>query len=305
MKVALVQDGPEFNNLEATIEKTCDFIREASLSNADMIIFGESWLSGYPFWLDICTNVAIWDHPPIKELWAATYQNSVDITQGDLKLILKCIKDAGLYCVLGLNEKISKGKGNHTIYNSVVIISPEGQILNHHRKLMPTYTEKLVYGLGDGAGLHSVETKFGNIGALICWEHWMPMTRQSMHDEAEDLHIALWPYVKESHHLASKHYPIEGRCHVISVGQICEKNELPKGLELSDHFKNELFFLKGGSAIYNPNGEYIIEPLYNERKLIIEEIELITNQSEYMNLSVSGHYQRPDVFNYSVNKERQ
>lgn len=303
MKVAVVQDGPDYFRLDQTIQRTCEYIEEASRQSSDLVVFGECWLSGYPFWLDICHDVALWDHKPVKELWSRMYHNSVDVMNGGLDKIRAVVADNNIYCVLGLNEVITKGRGNNTIYNSVVILDNKGEIVNHHRKLMPTFTEKLVHGLGDGFGLRSVVTPFGNLGTLICWEHWMPMARQAMHDEMEDIHIALWPYVKEMHHVASRHYAVEGRCHVVSVGQICETGDIPEELQGQDHQETELI-LKGGSAVYGPSGNIILEPVYNQRKLITIELDLSKNRAENMNLSVSGHYQRPDVFEYNVKKQR-
>ena len=303
MKVAIVQDGPAFLQLEQSISRADNYIQKAAEQSVDLIVFGECWLSGYPFWLDICPEVALWDHPPVKQLWARMFANSVDVLNNGLDTIRKAVSDSNLYCVLGLNEIITKGPGNNTIYNSVVTIDNNGHIVNHHRKLMPTFSEKLVYGPGDGHGLKSVKTTFGNLGTLICWEHWMPMARQAMHDEMEDIHIALWPYVKDMHHIASRHYAIEGRCHVLSVGQICDISDIPDELiDTSSH--NERLILKGGSAIYGPSGQVILSPVYNTRDMIIVELDLSINRAENMNLSVSGHYQRPDVFDMTVNKVR-
>lgn len=305
MKLAIVQDGPIYNNLSFTVEKTCDLINEASQQNIDLIVFGECWLSGYPIWLDICKDVNLWDHPPIKEVWSNTFENSVDLRTDILDPIKKILKEKKIYAVVGANEKITKGKGNNTIYNTIFTFNQNGDIINHHRKLMPTFTEKLVHGLGDGHGLNSVDTAFGRLGSLICWEHWMPLTRQSMHDCGEDLHIALWPYAKEMHHLASRHYAIEGRCHVVAVGQIMDRQELPDSLEISDAIDlDSSMILKGGSAIYGPDGSTIVAPLYEERTIIYQDVDLKSNRKEHMNLATSGHYQRPDVFDFNVDKAR-
>jgi predicted amidohydrolase len=306
MKLAIVQDGPVFNNLKESIAKTCAHIEAAAKEKADLIVFGESWLSGYPVWLDVCKDVNLWDHEPIKSVWADMFNNSVDVSSDELNPIKKLLAENNMYATIGINEKVLNGKGNNTIYNSLLIINDSGQLINHHRKLMPTYTEKLVHGLGDGAGLNSVDTPFGRLGGLICWEHWMPLTRQAMHDQGEDLHIGVWPFAKGMHHLASRTYAIEGRCHVVAVGQIMHKDELPNGMAISDSIEIDStgLLLRGGSAIYGPDGESIIEPIYNKRKLIYSELDLKTNTKEYMNLAVSGHYQRPDVFGFEVNKKR-
>jgi len=306
MKLAIVQDGPVFNILNETIEKTCDYIRKAAEEKVDLIVFGESWLSGYPVWLDVCKDVNLWDHEPVKSVWANMFQNAVDVSSKDLDPIKKMLAENNMYATIGINEKVLNGKGNNTIYNSLLTFDNSGNLVNHHRKLMPTYTEKLVHGLGDGAGLNSIDTHFGRLGGLICWEHWMPLTRQAMHDQGEDLHIGVWPFAKGMHHLASRNYAIEGRCHVLTVGQVMHKDELPNGMELSDAIEPDAsgLLLRGGSAIYGPDGEPIVEPLYNERKLILAELDLSKNTKEYMNLAVSGHYQRPDIFNFEVHKKR-
>ncbi len=307
MIIAIVQEGPVYNQLDKSLEKALDLIHLAKKNHADLIVFGESWFSGYPVWIDFCKDVNLWDHEPIKNVWSEMYRNSVDLKSADLSSFFQVLKDNKMYAVAGLNEKITSGKGNKSIYNSVLTIGPNGNILNHHRKLMPTYTEKLVYATGDGAGLNTVDTSFGRLGSLICWEHWMPLTRQAMHDQAEDLHIALWPFVKEANHLASRHYAIEGRCHVVAVGQVMQLDELPKQLEISDSISlpvNNLL-LGGGSAVYAPNGDILKKAVYDSKDMIFCEIDISSNIKENMNLSVSGHYQRNDVFTLGINKMRE
>lgn len=122
-----------------------------------------------------------------------------------------------------MNERIGHG----SLCNSLLLYNPEGVLVNHHRKLMPTYTEKLLYTTGDAAGLRMISTDFGRLGGLICWEHWMPLTRQAMLEEREDLHLAVWPAVNELHQLASRHYAFEGRCYVVAAGQILRVRDIP------------------------------------------------------------------------------
>lgn len=305
MRIAIVQDGPEYNDLRKTVDKTCNLISEAAKEQVDLIVFGESWLCGYPAWLDVCSDVGFWDHEPVKEVWRDMYENAIDVNGSEVSLIQKTIKECGVWAIIGANEKITKGPGSGTLFNTVFTINHKGELANHHRKLMPTFTEKLVHGLGDGAGLKSVDTPFGKLGALICWEHWMPLTRQAMHEEAEDLHIALWPYVKEMHQVCSRQYAFEGRCHVVSVGQIMSAEEIPPGLTLPDSIGKKDLLLKGGSSIYGPNGDVLLAPVYNDRKIIYQDLDLSSNIKEKMNLSVTGHYNRPDVFRFDVDRRRQ
>lgn len=307
MKIAIVQKGPIHNDLGKSIVAFKHHVKEAKENGAELIVFGECWLCGYPAWLDYAPEAGFWDHQPIKDAWAMMYQNSIDIESSDFKELLDTAKKHEVCIVLGANEKISKGPGNGTLYNSVFTISDEGKLLNHHRKLMPTYTERLVHGGGDGFGLKAVDTGCGRIGTLICWEHWMPLTRQAMHDEGEDIHIALWPYVKEMHQICSRQYAFEGRCYVISVGQMMHVDDTPLLLKLPDHLQRgtDQYVLKGGSCIINPDGSFLLEPQYERNEIIYQELTDIQKyDGEKMNLAVSGHYSRPDVFDFSVNKKR-
>ncbi len=306
MRVAIIQDGPVYLDAQATLEKTISFIKDASSEKADLIVFGENWFSGYPVWLDVCSDVNLWDHEPVKQVWQKTFEQGLSTESKIMTQLQEAIKDAGIYVIMGANEPITSGKGNGTIYNTIYTFDPEGKLINHHRKLMPTYTEKLVHGLGDGAGLNVLDTPHGRVGSLICWEHWMPLTRQAMHDEGEDLHIALWPFAKELHQLASRHYAHEGRCHVIAVGQVMNQSELPEQLRLSNQINvpDSGLILRGGCAVYGPDGSVIQAPVYDTREVIYVNLDLKKGLSERMNLSVSGHYQRDDVFDLTVNRRR-
>ena len=228
LKVAIVQQGPVYLDLQKSLEKMLALIEGAVSKKAELIVFGETWLSGYPVWLDHCEDYARWDYGPTKKVFSKMYQNSVSVDGETIKTICEVAKKNEIVIVVGINEVVEKGIGNGTIYNSLLIIDSNGEIVNHHRKLMPTYTEKLLYGTGDGHGLKAADTTLGRIGSLICWEHWMPLTRQAMHNSGELIHIALWPQVHEMLQLASRHYAFEGRCFVIAVGQIMKASSFPK-----------------------------------------------------------------------------
>ena len=306
MKLAIIQDGPEYFDLKKTVEKTHDLLADAASRGADVVVFGECWLTGYPVWLDICSDMNLWDDPDVKALWSKMYANSISVETEEFKKLCAHVKELGVHVIIGANERVHSGRGNGTLYNSILTIDQSGNLVNHHRKLMPTYTEKLVHGLGDGSGLNVMDTKHGRIGSLICWEHWMPLARQTMHDAGEDLHIALWPHVKDLHHVASRHYAHEGRCYVAAVGQIMHESELPAGLSISPKIKvpDDGIIMKGGSAIYGPDGSVVIEPSYGKREIIMAELDLNTCVGERMNLDVTGHYQRSDVFDFNVDRSR-
>lgn len=309
MKIAIIQKRPKVNQLEACLADMQEYVTEAKQQQADLIVFGECWLCGYAAWMDYASEAGYWDHAPVKDAWSEMYHNSIDVQTTHFQRILDMAKEAGIYIIIGANEKISSGPGNGSLYNSIFTISKDGALLNHHRKLMPTYTEKLIHGMGDGYGLKTIDTEHGRIGSLICWEHWMPLTRQVMHDEGEDYHFALWPYVKEMHIIASRQYAFEGRCFVISVGQMLRLSDTPQGLEVKakeiPKEGEDPWMLKGGSCIIQPDGSFLLEPQYDNDEIIYQDMpdkEAFTG--EKMNLAVSGHYQRPDVFELKVNKKR-
>ncbi len=186
--------------------------------------------------------------------------------------------------------------------NSLLTFGSDGTLLNHHRKLIPTYTERLVWGQGDAGGLRAVDTSVGRIGGLICWEHWMPLARQVLHTSGEHIHVAVWPTVHEMHQIASRHYAFEGRCFVVTAGLLMKVRDIPSRLsiasELSD--KPDQLLLRGGSAIIGPDGGYVVEPLFDEERVLIADLDLSVIDKERMTLDVSGHYQRSDLFDLRI-----
>ena len=305
IKIAIIQDGPVFNDLPASIEKAVKLIREAASVGASLVVFGECWLCGYPAWIDIAPGAAYWDHEPVKKVWARMYHNSLEIPGKDLSILLDTARESQVNIVMGVNEVVRTGKGNGTIYNAIITIDDKGTLRNHHRKLMPTFSEKLVHGTGDGSGLNSVSTSIGNIGSLVCWEHWMPLARQAMHDAGEDIHIALWPSVHEMHQVASRHYAFEGRCYVIAVGQVIWKKDFPPELEQPEVMTAYPYLLNGGSCVFVLKGESILDPQYETEEIIYVDLPGTKHLAgERMNLAVSGHYQRHDVFDLKINRKR-
>ncbi|MEZ4972591.1 MAG: carbon-nitrogen hydrolase family protein [Cyclobacteriaceae bacterium] len=306
VKVGIGQYSSVHMNLTASIKKLETILSEAADLGVKLLVVGETWLSGYPSWLDYCTNVARWDGKEMKEAYLQFYNSSVSVSGSDFQQVCEMVKSNRMTLCLGMNEKVGQGPGNGTVYNSYVIIGPDGVVLNHHRKLMPTYTEKMLYGLGDGHGLKAVATEAGRVSASICWEHWMPLNRQALHDQGEDIHIALWPKVHEMHQIVSRQYAFEGRCFVLAAGQMLKASAFPSILELPDDLKKnpDQWTLNGGSCVVAPNGRFLIEPTFDKELLITCELDLDEVVKEQMTLDTSGHYQRRDVFTFSVNRDR-
>ena len=303
MKIAIIQERPVFYDLERCLAKAILLIEEAAEKGADLIVFGETWLSGYPAFLDYCPNIGVWDSKPMKKIFSRIYRNSVKVGSETTDILSALAKKHEVVIVIGVNEIAENPQG--TIYNTILTFNEKGELANHHRKLMPTFTEKLIHGIGDGNGLRSVDTKFGKLGSLICWEHWMPMARQAMHVQGEIIHIALWPSVMEMHQLASRHYAFEGRCFVIAVGQMMKVKDIPKELKTPKKLKKQKWLLRGGSSVIAPNGDYILEPQYDKPGIFMVALDNLNQvYEERMALDVTGHYNRSDVFDFKVNTKR-
>ena len=298
LKVGIVQAAPVFQNLEASLALAVEYIDKAASEGARMIVFGETWLPGYPAWLDYCPGAALWNHEPTKEVFAQLRANSVVVPSSETEMLAQAAKSHSAVVVIGINERVDAGPGNGTLYNSLLTINADGSIVNHRRKLIPTYTERMVWGLGDGANLKAVDTSVGRVGGLICWEHWMPLARQVLHDSGEHIHIAVWPTVHEMHQVACRHYAFEGRCFVLAAGLLMKVRDLPNQLAVTKELSRnpDQLVLKGGSSIIGPDGKYLVEPVFDEERIILAELDLNEIDKERMTLDVSGHYQRADLF---------
>ena len=306
VSIGIVQVAPVYLDKQKCLEKAEALIEEAVSKGAHVIVFGETWFTGYPAWIDHCHEYAQWDFQPTKKAFAKLYANSLAVPGKEVAQIGLWAKKHQVVIVMGINEIVNAGPGNGTIYNSLLTWDEKGMLANHHRKLMPTYTEKLLYGQGDGAGLKAVNTNYGRIGGLICWEHWMPLTRQAMHNSGEHIHIAVWPKVHEMLQLATRSYAFEGRCFAVAAGQVMRVRDIPEILKLPPELqgKPDHMILSGGSAIVAPDGQYILEPQWDKEDIFVAEVNLERCYEERMALDVTGHYQRNDVFDFEVNGQR-
>jgi predicted amidohydrolase len=288
--------------LEHGLQRTAELTAEAAAGGARLVVFPETWLPGYPVWLDVCRDVALWDHAPVKRVFARMAENSVVVDGESGKALAEIARRNGVTLVVGVTERVEAGVGRGTLYNSLLIYGDSGELCNHHRKLVPTYTERMVWGPGDAAGLRAVNTPAGRVGGLICWEHWMPLARQALHDSGEDIHIAAWPTAHELLQVASRHYAFEGRCFVIAAGSLLRARDLPPELEPHPDkvTSPDQFVMRGGCAIIGPDGHYLAGPVYDEPTILRAELPLDRLREELMSLDVSGHYGRRDCFDFAV-----
>jgi predicted amidohydrolase len=295
-RVALAQFAPVFHNKQATLAKALEILHQASAKGAQLVVLGETWFPGYPEWLDVCPSAGLWNNEPTKRVFAELRQNSIAIDGLEVQALAQAARQLKIGIVIGINERVEHGAGQGTLYNSLLTFSPDGAIANHHRKLVPTFTERMVWGNGDGGGLDSVSIAGARVGGLICWEHWMPLARTAMHQAGEHIHVAVWPTANEIAQLASRHYAFEGRCFVLAVGLMMRTSDLPVDLP---HNLSAEWAIRGGSAIIAPNASYIVEPIYDREELIVANLDLTMIDRESMALDVTGHYSRPDIFTFA------
>jgi predicted amidohydrolase len=289
-------------DLRASLEKAERLIGEAAALGAKVIVFPETWLPGYPAWLDCCRDVALWDYAPVKKVYARLMENSVAVPGGACDALSEMAREHQMILNMSVNERVTEGAGRGTLFNTMLTFGADGTLLNRHRKIMPTYTERMVWGKGDGSSLQAVDTGAGRLGGLICWEHWMPLARHALHTSGEDIHVAAWPQVKEMNLVASRHYAFEGRCYVIATGAVMRAGELPAELEPVEALKQnpEAFILNGGSAIIAPDGQLLAGPVFDEETILTAELDLSRIKEESLALDVTGHYSRPDIFDVKL-----
>jgi nitrilase len=301
LRVGIAQIAPVYYNTAESLARAIEIIQQAADKGVELVVFGETWFSGYPAWLDVCPSACLWDHEPTKQIFAELRENSLVMDGPEVSHLVELSRDLRITIVAGINERVDDGPGQGTLYNSLITITPQDGVAVHHRKLMPTFTERIVWGQGDGNGLHaaqlvSAQADKVRVGGLICWEHWMPLVRFAMHESGEHIHVAMWPTAHEKLQLASRHYALEGRCFVLASGLMMKTADLPVGLA---HEVKEEWVERGGSAIIAPDGSYVVEPVYDREELIVADLDPTMIDRERMNFDVTGHYSRPDIFRFS------
>jgi len=305
LKVALCQISPVWLNKVETLQKIKKYISEAGNNGADLIVFGEGLLPGYPFWLAL-TNGAEWNTKINKELHAHYLRNAVTIENGDLDSVCELAKKHRIAIYLGIIE-LPLDRGGHSIYASLVYVSASGKIESVHRKLQPTYDERLTWSPGDGNGLRTHSLKQFTLGGLNCWENWMPLPRASLYAQGEDLHVAVWPGSDHNTKDITRFIARESRSFVISVSALMTIEDFPQNTpHLEKIFERASKILaNGGSCIAGPDGEWLVEPVLNKEGNIYHTLDFNSVLEERQNFDPVGHYSRPDVTKLVVNRERQ
>lgn len=299
VKVAAAQYAPHFLNLDKTVEKTCNLISEAGKNGANLIVFPEAFISGYPDWVWLIPNG---NSTVLDDLYQDLVENAVTIPDKTTHRLCQAAKDAGVYVAVGIHERNSEASG-FTLFNTLLYINNLGEIIGKHRKLIPTGGERLVWGQGNGDTLTAFDTDFGKFGGLLCWENYMPLARQAMYSAGTEVYVAPTWDSSENWLLSMRHIAREGGMFVISVCQAVRKDDIPDRYEFKQLYPdNSEWINSGNSCIINPRGDIIAGPSSNKQEILYAEIDLNLIAKSKRMFDVTGHYARPDVFRYEINK---
>jgi len=287
--VAAVQATPVFLDRDATVEKACRLVKEAASAGASLIAFPETFIPTYPDW--------IWRMPAWRdaELVARLYRESVTVPGPTVDRLGAAAAEAGAYIAIGVNE-IDGG----TLYNTLLYLGPDGDLLGRHRKLMPTGGERTIWGMGDGSTLDVVPTPFGVVGGLICWENYMPLARAAMYAQGVDIYLAPTWDNSDTWLATLRHIAKEGGCYVLGIAPVLRATDVPTELR-GDAYGDELDWMSRGlSAIIAPGGDIIAGPLAEQEGILYAAIDPELAQAQRRHFDPIGHYSRPDVFNLHV-----
>lgn len=304
LKVALAQIAPVWLDKKQTTTKVLDWIAKAANEECNLVCFGETLLPGYPFWVEK-TNGALFNSTLQKDFYAHYRNNAITIENGDLTEIQTLCKQLEISCYLGVLEA-PKDRGQ-SVYASLVYINTKGEIKSVHRKLMPTYDERLVWATGDGNGLKTHEQNGFTLSGLNCWENWMPLARTALYAQGTNVHVAVWPGSDHNTKDITRFIARESRSYVLSVSSLMGAEFVPDKIPHAELLLggDEKLWANGGSCIAGPDGEWIIQPQIGKEELLTTTLDFDFIRRERHNFDPVGHYSRPDVLNISLNTERQ
>jgi len=303
--IALPQLAPKWLSKAGGIEQIIQTINEAAKQKAELIVFSEGFLPGYPFWLS-GTGGAMFNSEKQKEIFAYYSDQAVTPEHGDLDAITQALKSNNMAAYLGIIERAADRSG-HSLYCSYVYIDAGGIIQSVHRKLQPTYEERLVWAQGDGAGLVTHKLGSFTVGGLNCWENWMPLSRAALYAQGEDLHIACWPGNARNTEDLTPVLAKEGRSYCVSVSAIMRAQDVPSDIPFADEIRAGIGAMpaNGGSCIAAPDGSWVLEPLIGAEGIRYAELDPAFVRRERQNFDPAGHYSRPDITRLIVNRKRQ
>jgi nitrilase len=297
VRVACVQAEPVILDLEGTLDKLERLAGEAARDGAELVVFPETFVPVYPSsrW---AKAFAGWQSDAARETFARIAQSSVAVGSPSERRLAAAAQELGIWLVTGVNE-VEPGRPG-TIYNSLLYHSPAGELALHHRKLMPTNHERLVWGLGDGRGLECVDTGFARVGGLICWENYMPLARAAVYESGVEIYVASTADDADAWQATLVHIARESRAYVVAPCVIQRASSYPEDFPLRDELAGEDVLGRGGSAILGPDGSYLAGPVYGEETILHAELDPTALLGARQRFDPVGHYSRPDVLRLEV-----
>jgi len=303
VKVAVVQASSVIMDREATTEKAVALTMEAAEKGANLIVFPEAFIPGYPRGLTFGTTVGKRSAEGRRD-WLRYWESSVVVPSRTTEMLGEAARKANAYLVIGVIERDNESSGA-TLYCTVLFFGPDGSLLGKHRKLKPTGSERLIWGEGDGSTLPVFDTPYGKIGSLICWENYMPLARTAMYSKGVQIYITPTADARDLWQSTIRHIAAEGRCFVLSCNQYFTKDMYPTDLACYDELESSPDEMcRGGSAVVGPLGDYVVEPVYGREEILYAELDLREIAYSQFDFDVVGHYARPDVFQLIVNEEK-
>jgi nitrilase len=304
VQVAVVQAAPVLFERESSVEKACRLAAEAAARGAKLVLFPESYIPAYPRGLSFGTVVGN-RSPEGRKTWERYWDNAVDVPGPATERLAEAAQDAGIYLVMGVTERDTQFSGG-TLFCTTLYFAPDGHLLGKHRKIKPTASERLVWGEGDGSTLTVINTLFGRVGGLICWENYMPLARMAMYAQGVSIYLAPTADSRDSWQASMRHIACEGRCYVLGCNQYVTRSMYPGNLAGVEDLKDQPEILcRGGSVIVSPMGDVLAGPLYDEEGILMAELDMTEVARSKMDLDVVGHYARPDLFQLTVNVQPQ
>ncbi len=305
LKVGIAQIAPVWLKRAETVAKVLEQVKLAAKEGCKLVAFGEALVPGYPFWIEL-TDGARFNSPIQKEIYAHYLDQAVQIEAGHLEPICRAAAEHGIAVFVGCIER-APDRGGHSLYCSLVYINRNGTVGSVHRKLMPTYEERLVWAPGDGHGLRVHSLGAFTLGGLNCWENWIPLARAALHGLGEDLHVAVWPGNRRNTWDITRFIAKEARSYVLSASGLMRKTDISPDLPHAELILAEApeVLADGGSCIAGPDGEWIVEPVVGKEELIVATLDHSHVRAERQNFDLAGHYGRPDVLRLMVDRRRQ
>ena len=301
VRAAIVQASPVLFDLPATLDKVARLTADARAQGAELVLFPEAYVGGYPWGLAFGTSVG-GRSAEGRRVWQRYHDGAVEVPGAASESLGKAARDAGVHLAVCVVERDRDYSGG-TLFCTLLYFGPDGTLLGKHRKLKPTAAERYIWGEGDGSTLTVLETPVGRVGGLICWENYMPLARMAIYGKGVEIYLAPTADGRERWQATLRHIALEGRCFVLGANQIVRQEMYPSDLEVLDELQEWPELLsRGGSAVYSPLGECLAGPLWDEEGILLADLDLADVARGKFDFDVVGHYARPDVFRLSVDE---